>query len=94
MDEPKHHINPDRRGWHVDKGIPLATILTVILTYTSLVAWVVQTTSSLETRIHITEFIFKEYVEARKDTEKRYEREIENLRNELKDIRRDMRGKL
>lgn len=57
------HITEDRRGWHIDKGIQLATITTIIITYTTLVVW----SMNLEKRVSFTEYIQAETIRSQKE---------------------------
>jgi hypothetical protein len=70
-------ISADRRGWHFDKGIPLATIVLVISTYTGLVAWAVQSLSALERRVQINEYVANETIQTRREILDRYDKRLD-----------------
>ena len=63
MDFDPHHITQDRRGWHLDKGISIATIVSTLIMFTSLVGLYF----NLEKRVSFNEYIIKEMVSSRKE---------------------------
>lgn len=84
------HLTEDRRGWHIDKGISLATIATFFITFTTLVVW----SLNLEKRVSFTEYIQaetirsqKELVQELREQRARNEAVIEEMRKIMRDQR-------
>ncbi len=84
------HITEDRRGWHIDKGISLATITSIFVTFMSLVVW----TLSLEKRVSFNEYILSEMINTRKELiQENREHQIKNdaVIEEMRKFMRDHR---
>lgn len=88
------HVTQDRRGWHIDKGISLATITSIVITFVTLIAWAL----SIEKRVELSEYIQKEMLHTRKDlldqqAEKntKHAQDIESLKKSVRDIEEYMR---
>lgn len=80
-------MTQDRRGWHLDKGISLATIASVLITFTSLVVW----SLSIEKRVSFNEYILQELVSSRKELLKEYRDNQEKNEIIIEEIRRYMK---
>jgi hypothetical protein len=89
VDRPQ--ITEDRRGWHWDKGIPLATIFAIVVTYTSLVAWVVQSQAAMDRRIQFNEYVIGEILTTRKELLARYDKKFDKFESEIEAIKDKMR---
>lgn len=81
------HITPDRRGWHFDKGISLATITSIFITFTSLVVW----SLSIEKRVSFNEYILAELVKTRKELLEEYRENQAKNEQVIEEMRRYMR---
>lgn len=96
MDEQqdKHNffIN-DRRNWYVDKSIPLATILTIFITYTSLVVWVVQSQAAMDKRVYFVEYVQGEMIASRKEISASYDKRIDKLETRVSILENKERGR-
>jgi len=93
MDLDPHHITHDRRGWHIDKGISIATIISTLVMFVTLVGLYF----NLEKRVSFNEYIIKELVSSRKEllTEIRDYQEETQQKNQaiIDEMRRTMRDR-
>ncbi len=81
------NVTQDRRGWHIDKGISLATITSIFITFISLVVW----SLSIEKRVSFNEYILQELVKTRKELLQEYREQQEKNEAVLDEMRRYMR---
>lgn len=81
------HVTHDRRGWHIDKGISLATIISTFVMFVSLIGLYF----NLEKRVSFNEYIIKELVSSRKELLEEYRENQEKNESIIQDIRRYMR---
>lgn len=87
MDFESQHITHDRRGWHIDKGISIATIISTLVMFVTLVGLYF----NLEKRVSFNEYIIKELVSSRKELLIEYRENQEKNEIIIQEIRRYMR---
>jgi hypothetical protein len=87
MNLPLPKVTDDRRGWHIDKGISITTILSLIVALTSLMLWAL----SVEKRVELNQYILKEMAETQKGLVAREASRHERERDNLKEIMRQLR---
>lgn len=70
----------DRRGWHVDKGIPIAVIITVVVLAVS----ISRDQSKQDERISLVETSVHMLQQARLNDQARTEKNFDELKSDLK----------
>ena len=76
----------DRRGWHLDKGIPISTLLTIGTFMVSMIIWAL----NVEKRVELNTFILDTAIA----TQKEYIQQSKIQHKEDQEIIRDIRDKL
>lgn len=72
----------DRRGWHLDKGIPIAVILTVLV----MVVTISRDQSKQDERIALLETSMRMLQQARINDQQRSEKKFDELKVDLRAI--------
>ena len=87
MDTNQHHsFSQDRRGWHLDKGIPISTLITIGTFMVSMIIWAL----NVEKRVELNTYIMNSVVE----TQKEFIEQSKQQHKEDQVIIRDIRDKL
>ena len=72
----------DRRGWHIDKGIPIAVIISVII----LAVTISRDQSKQDERISLVEGSVRVLQQARMNDRERTEKKFDELKEDLRRI--------
>lgn len=80
----------DRRGWHIDKGIPPAVIVTIVLAVIGGVVAVVDMAVSQDRRIGSVELTVKHLEKTRASDQKRAQLKYNDLKTDLRIIDRKL----
>lgn len=75
-------MTEDRRGWHIDKGIPIAVIISVII----LAVTISRDQSKQDERISLVEGSVRVLQQARMSDRERSEKKFDEVRDDLRRI--------
>lgn len=78
--------NHDRRGWHIDKGIPPAVIVTIVLAVMGGVVAVVNMAVGQDRRIGDVELTVRYLQQSRVGDQQRTEKKFDELKTDLRMI--------
>ena len=76
----------DRRGWHIDKGVPLAVIVTVIFTLGGLVYSSISKFAQQDERIGKVELTLRYQQKSRENARTRTAKQFDEMKTDLRSI--------
>lgn len=82
-------VTEDRRGWHIDRGVSVSTIITILITSLSVLIWAL----SVEKRVELTHYIVLEVANTQKEMINREVTQQEKYRDALRDLQAEIRDK-
>lgn len=80
-------VTEDRRGWHIDRGVSISTIITILITSVSILVWAL----SVEKRVELTHYIVVEVAQTQKEMITREVEQREKYSDGLRELRSDIR---
>lgn len=83
-------MTQDRRGWHIDKGVPPAVIITIILAVIGGVVAVVNMAVNQDRRIGSVELTVKHLEQTQEEDRKRARLKYNDLKTDLRIISRKL----
>ena len=81
-------VTEDRRGWHLDKGIPVSTIVTMLVLIVSILIWFLTLEKRVEINAMVIEEVKRDQEKLIEKTDKYHEDYLRELRQVSRDIKR------